>query len=221
MIEENPNTLGQIEKMYTLHEVPIGASGNLDLRPGDTVVMIKTNYDPEGSKVRKGDLGVVWAPENHYGDSAGPMVTWIQDGIQIGVNNVYPGTVKRLGYRKNPPEVSEMIEENPKPKKTVNLEKALKKVRGGKTVIIQPGSKAEYNELLGRLKKGKFEYVVLKKDVKGNIVGLVAATTLLPAILSLAIPAVLIVGGGYLLYKHAKKKGAEEAIPPGATVVPE
>ena len=117
-------------------------------------------------------------------------------------------------YR-NPKEVSDLIE-NPKPK--VDLKEVLGKVRGGKTVIIHPASKSEYKELISELESNGYQYVILNKDVKTNF--LPGTGLFLAPLLAVAIPAILVIGGGYLLYRAGKKKGEESTIPAGAQIIP-
>jgi len=55
------------------------------LRVGDIVRALR-NLDPDGAHVHKGDLGVVFAPDNYYSDGNGPMVRWFcVQGHQVGL----------------------------------------------------------------------------------------------------------------------------------------
>lgn len=55
-----------------------------------TIVTSLEDFDPQGSNVKIGDIGVVFEESNFYGDSCGPMVRWINSG---GACNVYEGMV--------------------------------------------------------------------------------------------------------------------------------
>ena len=58
------------------------------LSVGDKVVALR-DLDPTGSNVRAGTCGIVFEPQNAYGDGGGPMVRW-SNGTSC---NVYPGDV--------------------------------------------------------------------------------------------------------------------------------
>jgi hypothetical protein len=65
------------------------------LRIGSVVRAVRP-LDPEGANVAPGTLGVVFAPANHYGDDAGPMVRWTEGNAPGGACNVYEGDVEVL-----------------------------------------------------------------------------------------------------------------------------
>jgi len=49
------------------------------LQRGDLVVAVQ-DLDPEGARVAKGTLGVVFEEAGFYGDEFGPMVRWFTGG---------------------------------------------------------------------------------------------------------------------------------------------
>jgi len=145
-----------------------------------------------------------------------PEVTELTENLSehIGACADKDGVVKKL-YKQG----DKYFVENPRP--TRDLKEMLGKVRGGKTVIIHPESKAEYKKFIAELKKDGYEYIILNKDVKVNFMpgtGLAIAASFIP-LLTLALPAILVIGGGYLLYRQGKKAGkkdleAEPIVPP-------
>jgi hypothetical protein len=70
----NPKTGEEIDA-FTGTELAIG-----------TIVKARRDVSPKIARVRKGDLGVVFARTGAYGDGGGPMVRWLRNGAICNVN---------------------------------------------------------------------------------------------------------------------------------------
>lgn len=60
-----------------------------ELQVGTRVKALRV-IDPEVLKVQEGETGKVVAVSNHFGDNAGPLIKWDNDGYC----NVYEGDVE-------------------------------------------------------------------------------------------------------------------------------